>query len=41
MFFTLKFTAEEIQAVNEMERVALDKVSFTPFPFYTQREWIV
>ena len=30
-FFALQFTAEEIQTVNEMERMALDKV--TPFPF--------
>ena len=31
-FFALQFTAEEIQVVNEMERMALDKVRFTPFP---------
>ena len=30
-FLALQFTTEEMQAVNEMERIALDKV--TPFPF--------
>ena len=36
--FASQFTAEEIQAVNEEERLVLDKVSFTPFPFNTQHE---
>ena len=31
--FASQFTAEEIQAVNEMKRLVLDKVSFSPFPF--------
>ena len=44
MFFFLlymQFTAKEIQAVNEMERMGLDKVRFTgpccfrPFDFYS------
>ena len=39
--FASQFTSEEIQAVDEMKRLVLDKVSFGPFPFNTQHEWIV
>ena len=36
--FASQFTSEEIQAVNEMKRLVLDKVSFGPCPFNTQHE---
>ena len=36
--FASQFTSEEIQAVNEMKRLVLDKVSLSPFPFNTEEE---